>query len=278
MTLTIGRYKYERKLAQGGMGDVYLAFDPYMKRQVAIKVLGYDLTDDDLCLEFFQREAEAVAALEHAAIVPIYDVGKHGSQPFIVMQYMTGGSLEDRIASGIRPRQLAKVMSRVAEALNEAHNKNIIHRDVKATNILFDAADKAYLTDFGLAKFLDQNTGMTSTMLIGTPECMSPELVRGERPSAQSDIYALGILLFYALTGSYPYDKGNEIATAAAHVREPVPDVRQFAPDLPEFWHDILQKALAKEPTHRYETAVAFAEAVKAGVSGRWHLNKLLTT
>ena len=276
MGLTIGRYELERKLAQGSMGAVYLARDPYMKRPVAIKVLAYDLTEDDLCLDFFQREAEAIAALEFPAIVPIYDVGQHGSQPFLVMQYMPGGSLEEKLAAGMRPRPLAQVFKRIAAALDAAHAQNIIHCDVKPANILFDAANKAYLADFGLAKFLDQNTGLTSTMLMGTPEFMSPEQVRGERPLAQSDIYALGITLFYGLTGAYPYDKGNEMATAAAHVKEPVPNIHQFAPDLPAFWQDILQKALAKAPLDRYKTAVALAEDVLAGVNGRWHLNKLL--
>jgi len=276
MKLTIGRYEIEKKLAQGSMGAVYLAHDPYMKRQVAIKVLDYDLTEDDLYLDFFQREAEAIAALEHPAIVPVYDVGQHGCQPFIVMQYMMGGSLEDKLAVGMRPRQLAKVWQRIAEALDAAHAQNIIHRDVKPANILFDAAGKAYLADFGLAKFLDRNSEASGTMLIGTPEFMSPEQVRGERPSAQSDIYALGVTLFFALTGTCPYAKENEVATAVAHVKEPIPNIQQFAPDLPAFWQEIINKALAKEPGERYATAVAMAEDVVAGANGRWHLNKLL--
>jgi serine/threonine-protein kinase len=277
MAFTIGRYEIEREIEEGGMGKVFLARDPYMKRQVAIKVLAYHFSDDDIFLNLFQSEAEAIAALEHPAIVPIYDFGQCGSQPFLVMQYMTGGTLENKIDMGIRPRQYAKIFDRVAEALDAAHAKGIIHRDIKPSNILFDSAGKAYLADFGLAKFLDQNTGLTSTMMIGTPDFMSPEQVKGERPSAQSDIYALGTTLFYALTNTLPFGSSDDpMAVAMAQVTAPIPNLQERQPDLPAMWQDIINKAMAKNPADRYASAGDFAADVRACATGRWHLQKLL--
>ncbi len=277
MVLTIGRYEIERKLDEGGMGMVYLARDPYMKRQVAVKVLAYDFSDDELFLDFFQREAEAIATLEHPAIVPIYDFGQHGSQPFIVMQLMAGGTLDDKIEQGIRPRKLAKIFDRIAEGLEAAHAKNIVHRDIKPANIMFDQAGKAYVADFGLAKFLDRNTGITGQIMVGTPDFMAPEQVLAKPLLPQSDIYSLGATLFYTLTQNLPFDSGDDpIVTARMHITAPIPKIHDFAPDLPEMWQGIIEKAMAKNPEDRYETVSEFAAEIRACATGRWHLQKLL--
>ena len=149
---TIGRYQVESEIAQGGMGVIFLARDPYIQRQVVVKVLMYSRTLEDVYREFFQQEAEVIAALEHPSIVPIYDFGWHGEQPYIVMRHMSGGSLDDHLKKGeIKLTDMAHILKRVSDALDAAHARNIIHRDVKPSNILFDSTGEAFLSDFGIA-------------------------------------------------------------------------------------------------------------------------------
>lgn len=273
----IGRYEVEDELGHGGMATVYLARDPYMKRQVAIKVLSYKLTSDALFQEHFQREAEMIAALEHPCIVPIFDFGRHRDQPYIVMRYMAGGSLQDRLArERLGLHQLSRIFGRVAEGLDAAHTQGIIHRDVKPHNILFDASDEAFLSDFGIAKSLHRSTGMTGTLFIGTPAYMSPEQVRNDKLDGRSDVYALGVVLYRALAGQLPYEKGTAMATAVAHITDPVPNILDIRPDLPSTWEEIISKALAKAPADRYATAGDLARDVREVASGRWYLRKLV--
>jgi serine/threonine protein kinase len=273
----IGRYEVEDELGHGGMAVVYLARDPYVKRQVAIKVLSYKLTTDLLFQEHFQREAEMIAALEHPCIVPIFDFGRHGDQPYIVMRYMAGGSLQDRLAEEkLKLHQLARIIGRTAEGLDAAHAQGIIHRDVKPHNILFDASDEAFLSDFGIAKSLHRSTGMTGTLFVGTPEYMSPEQVRNDKLDGRSDVYALGVVLYRALAGQPPYKKGTPMATAAAHITEPVPKILDIEPHLPSTWEEIISKALAKDPVDRYSSAGDLARDVREVASGRWYLRKLV--
>jgi serine/threonine protein kinase len=273
----IGRYEVEDELGTGGMAVVYRARDPYMQRQVAIKVLAYQLTSDTLYQEYFQREAEVIAALEHPCIVPVFDFGRHGNQPYIVMRYMAGGSLQDRLdKGGLKARDMAHIVERVAEGLDAAHARDIIHRDVKPANILFDTSGEAFLSDFGLAKSLNRSTGMTGALFVGTPEYMSPEQVRNERLDERSDIYALGVTLFYALAGRLPYRDDSPLATAVLHVTQPVPSILAVKPDLLPTWEDIIAKAMAKVPAERYATAGDLARDVREAASGRWYLRKLV--
>jgi len=274
----IGRYKVESELGQGGMATVYLAHDPYIQRQVAIKVLSYQLTADALFQEFFQREAEVIAALEHPCIVPIFDFGQHGTQPYFVMRHMVGGSLQDRLEKEkLKPHQISRIIDRVAEGLDAAHAKGIVHRDVKPANILFDAKGKAYLCDFGLAKLLRQSIDSTDdTLFVGTPEYMSPEQVRDDRLDGRSDVYALGVVLYYALAGQPPFDAGSSMATAQAHITEPVPNILDVKPGLKSVWGEIIAKAMAKDPAQRHSTAGELALDVREVISGRWYLRKLV--
>ena len=273
----IGRYEVEDELGRGGMATVYLARDPYMKRQVAVKVLAYKLTSDSLFQEHFQREAEMIAALEHPCIVPIFDFGQHGDQPYIVMRYMAGGSLQERLAKErLKLHELSQIVGRVAEGLDAAHAQGIIHRDVKPHNILFDTSGKAFLSDFGIAKALYQSTGMTEPSFVGTPQYMSPEQVRDDKLDGRSDVYALGVVLYCALAGQLPYEKGTPMATAVAHITEPVPNILDIRPDLPSTWAEIISKALAKAPADRYATAGDLARDVREVASGRWYLRKLV--
>jgi eukaryotic-like serine/threonine-protein kinase len=271
----IGRYEVENELTQGGMGIIFLARDPYIQRQVVVKVLMYSRTLDEVYREFFQREAEVIAALEHPAIVPVYDFGWHGEQPYIVMRYMSEGSLDDRLAKGeIKLTEMAHILKRVSEALDAAHARNIIHRDVKPSNILFDSTGEAFLSDFGIAKSRTI-TDDEGEWLVGTPAYMSPEQVKGERVDGRSDVYALGVVLYRLLTGQLPFSSDSTTGLINAHVDMPIPDVRKVKANIPAVWQEVVGKAMAKDPNDRYATAGDFARDVNEVVSGRWFLRKL---
>ena len=272
---TIGRYEVEAELTQGGMGVIFLAKDPYIQRQVVVKVLMYKHTLDDVYREFFQREAEVIAALEHPCIVPIYDFGWHGQQPYIVMRYMSGGSLDDRLQKGeIKLTEMAHILKRVAEALDAAHAAKIIHRDIKPSNILFDSTGEAFLSDFGIAKSqaIADDEG---EWLVGTPAYMSPEQVKGEHVDGRSDIYALGVTLYRMLSGKLPFASDSTTALINMHVDLPIPDIRQVKANVPAVWQEVVAKAMAKDPNDRYPTASDFARDVTEVVSGKWYLRKL---
>src|SRR5258706_1014660 len=276
MTVTkIGRYEFEKELTQGGMGLILLARDPYVQRQVVIKVLMYKQSLDEVYREFFQREAELIASLEHPCIVPVYDFGWHGEQPYIVMRYMSGGTLEDRLEKGeMKLSEIAHIFNRVSEALDAAHLKNIIHRDVKPSNILFDSSSKAFLSDCGIAKsqtIKDED----GAWIVGTPAYISPEQVQGSKVDGRSDVYALGVVLYRLLTGQLPFMNDSVTALINAHVELPVPDIREIKSNLPSVWQEVVSKAMAKDPQDRYSTAGDFARDVKEVVSGKWYLRKL---
>jgi serine/threonine-protein kinase len=259
------------------MAAVFLAFDPYTKRKVAIKVLPYLSTNNESLLEYFYKEAETIAALEHANIVPLFDFGEHGVQPYIVMRYMAGGSLADILVDGpVPPREFAPLFTQIAGGLDMAHARGIIHRDIKPANIMFDEEGIAYLSDFGLAKSYESQQASQQTWFVGTPEYMSPEQVRNQILDGRSDIYALGVVLFELLVGYPPFREEGSIMTAIAHVNSAVPKVNDLDPTLPKAWDEILGKALAKDREDRYETAGEFAEDVSELAAGRWFLRRLL--
>ncbi len=276
MSITkIGRYEIEKELTQGGMGIIFLARDPYIQRQVVVKVLMYSRMLDEVYREFFQQEAELIAALEHPCIVPIYDFGWHGEQPYIVMRFMAGGSLDDRLKKEeIKLTEIAHMFKRIADALDAAHARKIIHRDVKPSNFLFDSTGEIFLSDFGIAKskpFTDDD----GTWLVGTPAFMSPEQIKGDAVDGRSDVYALGIVLYRLLTGQLPFSSDSTTALINAHVEKPIPDIRQIKNNIPAVWQEVVSKAMAKAPNDRYSTAGDFARDVAEVVSGKWYLRKL---
>jgi serine/threonine-protein kinase len=272
---TIGRYQVEKELAQGGMGLIYLARDPYIQRQVVVKLLMYSRTLDEVYRDFFQQEAELIAALEHPCIVPIYDFGWHGEQPYIVMRYMAGGSLADKLEKEeLKQTQIAHTFKRIAEALDAAHARKIIHRDVKPSNFLFDSTGEIFLSDFGIAKskaFTDDE----GSWLVGTPAYMSPEQVLGNPMDGRADIYALGIVLYRLLSGQLPFSNDSVTALINSHVDLPIPDIRLVKHNIPAVWQEVVGKAMAKDPNDRYATAADFARDVTEVVSGKWYLRKL---
>ncbi len=268
---TIGRYEIERELGRGGMAVVYLARDPYMKRPVAVKVLPRQFTFDEQFRARFQREAEIIATLEHPYIVPVHDYGEHEEQPYIVMRYMPGGSLLDRMARGpLGLSEISRIVSRVAEALDEAHARHIVHRDLKPGNILFDARGDAFLSDFGIAKMAAGTSTLSGTGILGTPAYMSPEQARGIKTlDGRSDVYALGIIVFQLLTDRLPYEADTPMGLAVAHITEPVPSILSLKPDLPPLCARLITRALAKHPDDRYPTAGELARDMKLLASGQ---------
>ncbi len=267
----VGRYELKSEVGRGGMATVYLAHDPAIGRDVAIKVLPREFLHDSTFKTRFEREAKTIASLEHHAIVPIHDFGEHEGQPYIVMRYMPGGSLEQRLEKGPLPvDEILKVVERIASALSEAHEQGIIHRDLKPGNILFDRRGDAYLADFGISKLREATANITGSAIIGTPTYMSPEQIQGDRQlDGRSDVYALGIVLFEMLTGQKPYKADTPAKMLMAHILEPVPRVLEAKGDLPEGIEEVTNRALAKQPDDRFSTADDLSSALKAAVSGK---------
>ncbi|MCA9930081.1 MAG: protein kinase [Anaerolineales bacterium] len=244
------------------MSTVYLAHDPHFERDVAVKLLPLELLHQSTFRRRFEREAKVVAALDHPAIVPVYDFGEEAGQPFLVMRFMPGGSLSDRLRQGaLSIKEASAIMSRLAPALDEVHAHGIIHRDLKPSNILFDQRSDPYISDFGTAKLTQAQTRLTDTGgAVGTPAYMSPEQIQGDAElDGRSDIYSLGIILFEMLTGKHPYQTSTPIAVAVKHIFEPVPHILDMVPNLPVECHEIIIQTMSKERTERYVTATAFA-------------------
>lgn len=280
----IGRYQIRQQVGRGAMGVVYLGHDPQTNRQVAIKVLPRVFSFAPELRQNFQREAELVAQLNHETIVSIYDFGEHDYQPFIVMQYLPGGTLADRLVEGaLELRQIIKIIKRVATALDEAHQRQIIHRDVKPPNIMFNTAGEALLSDFGIAMLMEQagSSSDDDTQIGGTPMYMSPEQAKAilyetaYKPDPRSDIYALGIIFFETLTGQVPYRRVKTYNTLLAHMTEPIPRLSELNPDLPPECQAIIDRVLAKDPAERYASAGEFAHDVADLASGRLLLRRL---
>ncbi len=264
---TIGRYRIQAELGRGGMSTVYLAHDPHFEREVAIKLLPVELSHHSTFRRRFEREAKVVAALADPAIVPVYDFGEEKGQPYLVMRFMTGGSLAERLHQG--PMSLADtafIISRLAPALDEVHTHKVVHRDLKPSNILFDQRGEPYISDFGTVKMSKATTQLTDTGgAVGTPAYMSPEQIQGDTElDGRSDIYTLGIMLYEMLSGKHPYQSNTPIAVAVKHMFEPTPRILDSRPDLPPEIQNIINKAMAKHPEDRYETAVVFAQAICA--------------
>ncbi len=267
----IGRYEIKSELGRGGMATVYKAYDPRFEREVAVKVLPREMLHDPQFRVRFEREAKTIASLEHPAIVPVYDVGEEDEQPYFVMRYMTGGSLSDRIRAGaVSVADAARLIDRLANALDEAHAKGIVHRDLKPGNILYDQFNEPYISDFGIAK-ISQAPGsatVTGGGIVGTPAYMSPEQAQGEKVDGRSDIYALGVIVFEMLTGRQPYEADTPMAVVVKHITDPIPHILDINPNLPPELEQVIECAMAKNRDERYATAREFANALSAIVRG----------
>ena len=268
MTLEIGtrlgHYRILSLLGRGGMADVYRAEDERLGREVALKAVPPEFARDSERIERFQREVRAAARLSHPNIVTVFEFGHGEGQHFYTMDLMAGGDLKARIRThpeGMAPEEARRIASAVAQALDYAHRRGFVHRDVKPENILFDEDGRPQLTDFGIARAMESGTRMTATgMSIGSPHYMSPEQAQGLEVDGRSDLYSLGVVLYEMLTGRLPFEVGNTLAVAYAHVNNPVPEL----PPTVAAWQPLLDRLLAKSPEDRYASAGELA-AVLAG-------------
>ena len=266
----IGRnYELDKEIGRGGMSVVFRARDLRLNRPVAIKVLPPELAYDPAIRMRFTREAQTSAHLNHPHIVPIYDVGESEGIAYLVMAYVTGGNLGNLLARD--PRQsiesTRRMLCEVADALAYAHQRGIIHRDIKPDNILLDGdSGRAMVTDFGIARAMEAGSRLTGTgVAVGTPAYMSPEQAVGEREvDGRSDIYSLGVLAYQMLTGRVPFTGGNTMALLLKHVSERPKSIEEYRPDAPRPLRNAIERALMKDPEDRWPSATAFREALTA--------------
>ena len=263
-----GPYQIVAPLGEGGMAAVYKAYQPGMERYVALKVLPRNYADDAQFLARFQREAKLLAQLQHPHILPVFDFGQAEGYTYIVMPFIQSGTLTDQLKGTPVPLpRIRQIITQVGEALNYAHARGMIHRDIKPSNILIDESGNCLLTDFGLARMVEDAVNLTSTgTIMGTPAYMSPEQGSGSRIDARSDIYSLGVVLFEMATGRVPYQAETPIAVVFKHVQDPLPPARSINPDLPEAVELVILKSLAKNPEDRYQTAADMVRAIQSAV------------
>jgi serine/threonine protein kinase len=270
---SLGQYHIVEMLGKGGMATVYKATQKTVNRTVAVKVLPRALMHDDTFMQRFRREAEVVASLEHFHILPMYDYGEYDGMPYIVMRFLEGGSLQERIREGPLPwDQVLHIVSQIADALDYAHTSGVIHRDIKPSNIMLDAKGNAYLTDFGIARISEGTAQLTGSGIVGTPAYMAPEQSNPGPATPTMDIYALGVTLFEMITGQVPFVADTPIAQILMHIQNPAPSLLEYNPDIPADVDQVLQRAMAKAPGDRYQSAGELAEALEtaAKVAGGW--------
>ena len=262
-----GRYYILDQIGRGGMTTVHKALDLQEDHEVAIKLLAPYLVKEPKFKARFEREVEVLRQLDHPHIVPILNFGEHEGSPFIVMPFISTGTLADKLKSGpLTPKEGARLMSEVSGALGYAHEQGIVHRDIKPSNILIDEDGTALLSDFGLAHLTDVQESLTGSAVIGTPAYMSPEQCQGSPIDARSDQYSLGVVLYHLTTGYLPYEADTPMGVVLKHINEPLPRPRDINPNLPEPIEAVLIKALAKNPGHRYPTISDFNAAFQTAL------------
>ena len=264
----LGPYHIGEQIGIGGMATVYKAFHAATNRDVAVKVLLEHLSQDAEIRPRFEQEAQVVAKLEHAHILPVYDYGRVDERLYLVMRYIKAGTLKERIAAGpISLTEVNHVLQQIGSALDYAHQAGVIHRDVKPSNVLLDAQGDCYLTDFGLAKIMESTVQFTATGVgIGTPAYMSPEQGQGEKADARSDIYALGVMLYEMIAGEAPYQAETPMAVVLMHITAPLPPFKRTKPEVPKEVERVILKAMAKDRADRFQSVREMVDAFDAAV------------
>lgn len=268
---TLGQYELKSLLGEGGMGTVYRGYHAALKREVAIKVLLPQIISQPGALERFVREAQTAASLEHPHIVPIYDYGTQNGLSYVVMRLLTGGSLADRMAyrvehNGALPTlaEVAQITRELADALDYAHQRNVIHRDIKPNNVMFNENGMSFLVDFGLARLSEASVGLTTqNTLLGTPMYMAPEQWQSAKVGPAADQYALGVIVYALLTGQTPFSGDTPFQLMHEHLYTPPPPILNLRADLPKPVQDVLAKVLEKNPADRYASVSEFARKLE---------------
>jgi eukaryotic-like serine/threonine-protein kinase len=264
------RYRSPKRIALGGMGEIYRATDSTLGRTVAIKLLAERYSRDSAIRQRFTREALAAARLSgDPHIVMIFDVGEHAERPFIVMEYLSGGSLEQRIRreGAQEPAQALEWQEQAALALDAAHRAGVVHRDVKPANLLLDRDGNVHVADFGIASAAGMDSLTMTGTVLGTAGYLAPEQAQGERATPASDRYSLAVVAFELLSGRRPFESDSMTAEAAAHVNAPVPSIAEVCRARPDELDPVFRKALAKDPRERYATAADFVAAMRAALA-----------
>lgn len=264
--LLAGRYQIIKKIGSGGMAIVYLAKDLSLDRKVAIKVLREEYTEDSTFRRHFQKEAVAIAKLSHNNIVGIYDIITEDETMCLVMEYIEGETLKDKInRDGAMPwQQVVKYGIQIANALAYAHSNQIIHKDVKSQNIIIDKHDTVKITDFGISQMMNNTTITHNKGVLGSAHYFSPEQARGEKLSYQTDVYSLGVVLYEMLIGELPFTADNPVSVALKHIQEPAKNVHMLVNDIPESLGFIVSKCLEKNPENRFASMQALSKALSS--------------
>ena len=266
----LGSYHVAAQLGKGGMATVYKAYQPSMVRYVALKVLPRHLADEDpQFILRFQQEAHVLAQLQNPHILPVFDFGEAEGYTYLVMPLISGGTLADRLRGQPVPlTQAGTIIAQVGDALDYAHSRGVVHRDVKPSNVLLDERGNALLSDFGIAKLVEGTQHFTQTGgILGTPAYMSPEQGLGAKIDRRCDIYSLGVILYQLVTGRVPFEAETPMAVLLKHINDPLPPPRSWNPALPEAVERVILKALAKNPDDRYATAGDLTEALQLTLS-----------
>ena len=258
------RYVIKEIIGQGGMADVYLARDTILDRNVAVKILRSHLAQDDTYVQRFRREASAAATLSHRNIIEIYDVGEEDGQYYIVMEYVSGMTLKELIykRGALHLQEAVDVMLQLTSGVEEAHAHGVIHRDLKPQNILVTDSGILKIGDFGIATVQSFSQVTESQTIMGSLHYLAPEIIRGEKATRQSDIYALGIIFYELLRGQVPFNADTAVNIAIKHMREDIPSIREFNPTIPQSIENIIIRATAKNPEDRYQDVADFHYAL----------------
>jgi eukaryotic-like serine/threonine-protein kinase len=264
------RYRSPKRIARGGMGEIYRATDSTLGRVVAVKLLAERYSRDDSVRQRFTREALAAARLSgEPHIVMIFDVGEQADRPFIVMEYLGGGSLEERIrkTGAQEPGQALDWLEQAAAALDAAHRHGVVHRDVKPGNLLLDRTANVHVADFGIASAVGMDSLTMTGTVMGTAGYLSPEQAQGERATPASDRYSLAVVAFELLSGQRPFESDSITTEAAAHVNAPVPSIAQVCDGLPAELDPVFRQAMAKDPARRFDSAAEFVAAIRGALA-----------